>query len=306
MSKSVLNQPHQDRIALGMLAAVAAFFMFTVMNVAAKLLAERHSVVEIAFYRNLVAIVPFLFIIYGLGRRDYLRLSKKPGLVVLRGFLGTVSLVGTFAAFSLMPMADTTILLFSSSLYIPVLGVLLLKEQVGIYRWLAVVIGFVGVLFMVRPSGQVYLLGISIALSIALLQAFMQILLRYIGKHEKPEAITFYFFLVSLLVTAVPMPFIFVQPTLAELPLLIGVGLSGAAAQFLLATAFSNAPASIVTVFNYSSIIWATLFGWLIWQDWPLPEVFVGAVVVVASNLLIIWRESRVRKITGERVRAKL
>lgn len=306
MTAPVSKQHHEDRVVLGMLAALAAFFMFTIMNVLAKLLAERHSVIEIAFYRNLIAIIPFLLLIFAMGRRDYLRIKKKPGLVFLRGLLGTLSLVGTFAAFSLMPMADTTILLFTSSLYIPVLGVVLLNEHVGIFRWAAVIIGFAGVLFMVRPSGQIYLLGISIALSVALLQAFMQILLRYLGKHEKPEAITFYFFLVSLVVTAIPMPFIFVQPTLAELPLILGVGLSGAAAQILLATAFSNAPASIVTVFNYSGIVWATLFGWMIWRDWPLPEVFVGAAIVIGSNLLIIWRESRVRDITGDRVRAKL
>ena len=89
------------------------------------------------------------------------------------------------------------------------------------------------------------------------------------------------------------MPFIAVTPTLAELPLLIGVGLSGAAAQWLLTVAYSNARAAVVTVFNYSSIVWATLFGWLIWNDWPLPAVIIGAVIVIASNLLIIWRESR-------------
>jgi len=83
------------------------------------------------------------------------------------------------------------------------------------------------------------------------------------------------------------------------------VGLSGAMAQWLLSTAFRNAPAAIVTVFNYSGIVWATLFGWLIWNDWPLPSVLAGAAIVIASNGLIIWRESRRGAITGARVRAK-
>ena len=97
-----------------MLAAMAAFFMFTVMNVFAKLLSVRHSVFEIAFYRNLIACMPFLFMVFVLGRREILVLRAKPLLVGLRAVLGALSLMVTFAAFSLMPMADTTVLMFTS------------------------------------------------------------------------------------------------------------------------------------------------------------------------------------------------
>lgn len=287
-------------------AALGAFLMFTIMNVFAKLLSAQHSVVEIAFYRNLIATLPFLFLIFGLGRREILVIRQKPGLVAARAVLGTVSLVGTFAAFSLLPMADATVLLFASSLFIPVLGVLVLHEHVGPYRWAAVIVGFIGVLIMARPTGQVYALGVAIALGAAFLQAILQILLRYLGRHERPETITFYFFLIGTIVTAVPLPFIAVRPTLAEVPMLLGVGLSGAAAQWLFSTAFRHAPAAVVTIFNYSGIVWATLFGWLIWNDWPLPTVFAGAAVVIAANLLIIWRESRQHSLTDAAVRAKL
>ncbi|MDA1062997.1 MAG: DMT family transporter [Proteobacteria bacterium] len=287
-------------------AALGAFLMFTIMNVFAKLLSENHSVIEIAFYRNLIATLPFLFVIFGLGRREILVLRKKSGLVMTRAVLGTVSLVGTFAAFSMLPMADATVLLFASSLFIPILSVLVLHESVGPWRWAAVVIGFAGVLIMARPSGDVYALGIAIALGAAFLQAILQIILRHVGQHERPETITFYFFLIGTIVTALPLPFIAVRPTVEEIPMLLGIGLSGAAAQWLFSTAFRHASAAIVTVFNYSGIIWATLFGWLIWNDWPLPLVFVGATVVIASNILIIWRESRRRDLTGAAIRAKL
>ena len=297
---------HQEHVVRGMLAAVGAFFMFTVMNAFAKLLSVNHSVIEIAFYRNLIASVPFLFMVFALGKRDILVLRSKPALVGLRAVIGTLSLCTTFAAFSLMPMADTTALLFTSSLFIPVLGVFFLKESVGPYRWSAVVIGFVGVLIMSRPSGDVYALGIMVALAAAMMHAILQIILRYLGRYESPETISFYFFIIGTIVTALPLPFIAVQPTLEEIPLLFGVGLSGAAAQWLLSVAFRNAKAAIVTVFNYSGIVWATLFGWLIWNEWPIPTVIAGASVVIASNFLIIWREARLGKITGARVRAKL
>jgi drug/metabolite transporter (DMT)-like permease len=302
------NSTHAQRehVVLGMSAAVGAFFMFTVMNVFAKLLSANHSVVEIAFYRNLIASMPFLILIFAFGRREILVLRTKPVLVGIRAVIGTLSLITTFAAFSLMPMADTTALLFTASLFIPVLGVIFLKESVGPYRWFAVVMGFFGVVIMAHPSGEVFTLGILVAIFAALLHAVLQIILRYLGRYESPETISFYFFVIGTFLTALPLPFIAVRPTVAEIPLFIGVGLSGAAAQWLLSVAFRNARAAIVTVFNYSGIVWATVFGWMIWNEWPVPAVMTGAAVVIASNIMMIWRESRLGRVSDARFRAKL
>jgi len=285
----------RENVVLGMAAGVGAHFMFSIMVLLAKLLSANHSVIEIAFYRNLLGSLPFLFVVFALGRREILRLNTKPALVGFRAVLGAISLTVTFLAYSLMPLADTTALLFTSSLFIPILAVIVLKETVGPYRWSAVAIGFVGVIIMVRPTGDVYVFGILVALCAALLHATLQIILRYLGRYESPETISFYFFVVGTLLTAVAMPFVAVTPTLSEIPLLIGVGLSGAAAQWSLSVAYRHAPAAVVSVFNYTSIIWATLFGWMIWNELPLPAVLAGAIVVIASNLLIIWRESRSR-----------
>ncbi|MGB5249833.1 MAG: DMT family transporter, partial [Gammaproteobacteria bacterium] len=262
-------------------------------------------VIEIAFYRNLIACMPFLFLVFVLGKRDILVIRSKPSLVGFRAVLGAISLVTTFAAFSLMPMAETTVLLFTASLFIPILGVIFLAEKVGPYRWAAVVIGFAGVVVMTGPGGNMNLLGITVAIAAALMHATLQIVLRYLGRFERPETITFYFLVIGALLMALPLPLVAVTPTMAEVPLLFGVGLSGALAQWLISIAFRNAKAAIVTVFNYSGIVWATLFGWLIWNEWPLPNVLTGAAVVIASNSLIIWRESRLGRITGERIRAK-
>ena len=296
---------HRDHVVRGMTAAMGAFFMFTIMNVFAKLLSENHSVIEIAFYRNLIACMPFLFMVFVLGKRDILVIQSKPAAIGVRAVVGAISLITTFAAYSLMPMAETTVLLFTASLFIPVLGVIFLHEKVGPYRWAAVAIGFIGVVIMTSPAGSVNGLGVTVALIAALMHATLQIILRYLGKFERPETVAFYFLVIGTLVTALPLPFVAVIPTVAELPLLLGLGLSGAAAQWLLSVAFRNAPAAIVTVFNYSGIVWATFFGWLIWNDWPLPAVLAGAAVVIASNGLVIWRESRTRTIKGDRVRAK-
>ncbi|MDH3439893.1 MAG: DMT family transporter [Gammaproteobacteria bacterium] len=296
---------HQDHVVRGMLAAVGAFFMFSLMAVFAKLLSENHSVIEIAFYRNLIASMPFLVMIFVFGKREILVIKSRPAAVGFRAVLGSVSLVTTFAAFSIMPMAETTVLLFTASLFIPVLGVIFLREHVGPYRWAAIAIGFAGVVIMASPAGNVSTLGITVALAASLMHATLQIVLRYLGKFESPETVTFYFVVIGTLVTALPLPFVAVTPTLDEIPLFFGVGLTGAAAQWLLSVAFRNAPAAVVTVFNYTGIVWAMLFGWMIWNDWPLPAVLMGAAIVVGSNVLVVWRETRLGKVTGARVRAK-
>ena len=299
------QMPHEEHVVRGMIASMGAFFMFTVMNVFAKLLSANHSVIEIAFYRNLIACMPFLFMVCVLGKRAILVIRSQPAAVGFRAVLGAVSLVTTFAAYSLMPMAETAVLLFTASLFIPVFGVFFLKERVGPYRWAGVAIGFVGVVIMAGPIGNVNSLGVAVALLAALLHATLQVVLRYLGRFERPETVTFYFLVIGTLVTALPLPFVAVPPTMAEIPLLVGVGLSGAVAQWLISIAFRNAPAAIVTVFNYSSIVWSMLFGWMIWNEWPLPTVLAGATIIIASNALVIWRESRARPITGARVRAK-
>lgn len=295
-----------ENIIKGMISGLGAFLMLSVMNVFAKLLSETHHVIEIAFYRNLIATLPFLFMIFVLNKREIMAINSKPKGIIARAIIGTISLVVTFAAFASMPMADTTAFLFTASLMIPILGFFFLGEKVGIYRWGAVIIGFIGVIIMLNPDGEVNLIGVILALSAASMHAVLQTILRYLGKSEKPETITFYFVLIGTFVAAIPMPFIASLPSWQEIPLFLGVGLSGLLAQYLLSLAFSNAPAAVVTVFNYSGIIWATTFGWFIWSDWPTASIWIGGTIVIASNIFIIWRESRKGKVTGDRVRAKI
>lgn len=299
-------QPHKDNLKKGMAAGLAAFFLFAVMNVLAKLLSETHHVIEIGFYRNLIATLPFLFIIFAMGRRDILVIRQKPGGIMIRAVIGTISLIVTFAAFSMMPMADATAFLFTSSLFIPAMGYFFLKEQVGKYRWGAVIVGFIGVLIMLQPSGVVSALGVTLALCAALMHATLQTILRHLGKFEKPETITFYFVMIGTIVSALPLPFVAKPPTMEEIPLLFGVGLTGALAQWMLSIAYKNAPAAVVTVFNFSGIIWATLFGFVIWGDWPTSAIWIGGTVVIASNIFIVYRESRKRKMLDAEVEAKL
>lgn len=267
------------------------------MNVFAKFLSDNHHVIEIGFYRNFIAMLPMLFIIYAMGKREILKIKTSPKMIVVRSVIGTISLVATFGAFSLMPMADATAFLFTSSLIVPMFGFFFLKEHVGKYRWGAILIGFLGVLVMLKPTGDVNMTGAAVALSAALMHATLQTILRSLGKTEAPETITFYFVFIGTFVSLIPLPLVFVMPTWEEVPYIIGLGLTGVAAQMMLSLAYKNAQAAIVTVFNYSGIIWATLFGWMFWNDWPTHTILAGGAIVIASNVFIVFREQRLARI---------
>ena len=287
----------KDHPLMGMTCAIAAFFMFAVMNVFAKILSEHHHVVEIAFYRNAIALIPFLFVIYGMGKREILTIRSSPRGIVIRSIVGTISLAATFGTFALLPLADGTAFLFTSSLLVPALGFFFLGERVGRYRWGAILVGFLGVCVMLQPSGTVNMTGVAVALTAAALHATLQTILRYLGKTESPETVTFYFVFIGTFVSLIPMPLFFTMPTWGDVPYIIGLGISGVVGQILISTAYKNAQASIVTVFNYSGIIWATSFGWIFWNEWPDKAILIGGAIVIASNVFIIFREQRLARL---------
>jgi len=289
---------HKDRVALGMAASAASFFMLNTMNVFAKLLSDHHPAIEVAFLRNLIAAVPFAVWFFLLGHREGLKIHGSSGVLVVRCLIGTISLVATINAFNTLPIADAQALFFTSSLFVPVMGYFFLKEHVGPYRWSAVAIGFLGILVIVRPGGSVNMTGASYAIAAAFMHGTLGTLLRVLGRTERPETVTFYFLTIGAAMLGLAMPFVAVMPTWHELPLLLGAGISGAFAQVLLSMAYKYAPVALVTIFNYTGIVWATAYGWFIWGDWPGAPVWIGASIIIASSLFIVWRENRRAKLT--------
>ncbi len=288
---------HKDQIVLGMAASAASFFMLNTMNVFAKLLSAHHSPIEVGFYRNVIAAAPFAIWFFALGHREDLKVQGKVSVLIVRCLIGTVSLVATFKAFNALPMADAQALFFTSSLFVPVLGYFFLREHVGPYRWSAVAVGFLGMLVIVRPSGAVNMAGASIAVSAAFMHGILGTLLRVLGRTERPETVTFYFLAIGAAMLGLAMPFIATVPTWHEVPFFLGAGISGAFAQIFLSVAYKYAPVALVTIFNYTGIIWATTYGWFIWGDWPGRPVWIGAGIIIASSLFIVWRENRLAKL---------
>lgn len=277
--------------------AALAFFLLAVMNLLAKILNNDygHHVIEIAFYRNLVSVIPFLAYIL-ITKQHHLFKTQTPRALAARSVIGTMSLVITFAAFTMLPMAEVTVLLFTTTLMTPALGYFFLKERVGPHRWSAIIIGFIGVIIMVGLQGfQGAWLGIILALIAASMHAALGLLLRMM-KQESSVTVTFYFVFTGMILTGLCMPFYASQPSLIALIMLTATGIAGGLAQFCLSKAFKNAPVAAVAPLNYTGLIWASGFDILIFSLIPGWPVFLGAAIIVAANGYIIYREHILRK----------
>lgn len=285
------NDPN-DRPLLGMAAAAGAFLMLSIMALFAKLLSTTLHVTEIAFWRNVIALVPFFLIIGIFGRRDILRVHSKPRVLATRAIIGTLNILFVFGSFSLLPMANATSLIFAASLFMPMLGFFFLGEKVGPYRWSAVIIGFLGVLLVAQPGAGWNSLGVVLGIGAAFMNSVLGTLLRLLGRTEKPETTTFYFLLIGTFLLAPVMPFVWVTPSSDQIGLLIGLGLSGSLMQFLMSAAFKYAPAALAAIFNYTQIIWAVFFGWAVFGDWPAMNILIGAAIIIGSSVIVILRES--------------
>ncbi len=283
-----------DSPLFGMLMGLTAFLALSFMTLFAKLLSERLNVAEIAFWRNVIALLPFAVLLAFPSQRGLLRIRSRPRIIAIRALVGTANVIMVFGAFSLLPMANATSVLFASALFIPILGMIFLGEAVGPYRSTAVVMGFIGVLIVVQPGGggnDWSLWGTVFALGGAFVAAALGIMLRLLGQSEAPQTVTFYFLLLGTLMVAPIMPFVWHTPLWQEVPYIVGLGIAGFTMQLCLTIAFKYAPAGLVAPLNYTQIIWATLFGWLAFSEVPTLNIIAGAVIIISSSMIVILRE---------------
>lgn len=290
--RTIKTQTENDNIGKGIALALAAFFSFAVMGAAAKFLSETHSIFELSFYRSLIAMLPILLLIVASSQSLELLKVKKPVLLALRVIIGNIGMVLTFGAVKFLPMADATLLFLSATLITPVLAFFFLAERMGWRRWGAVLFGFTGVALVLQPTGQTHLFGIVLALGAALTHSSIQVLLRAL-KDENYVPVIFYFTLGGIIMTAPFMPFTAKGfETANQAVIVLIIGLSGLWGQIFLTRALSCAPANSVSPFNFSGLLWATLFDILVWSYVPGWPVFIGAAMMISAKLFIIYREN--------------
>lgn len=293
MTAQTTNKPPTetggDKIMTAVMYALAAHFLFVIMGATAKYLSQTHHVIEVAFFRNLFVVIPFLAILVCTHRLDLLK-TRRPKTIAIRAIIGSLSLIVTFGAQSLLPLSNATVLLYMSTLLTPAFAFIFLKERVGAHRWAAIIVGMSGVLVIAAPSSKISAIGLLLALLAAFLHASMYTMLRHL-KTESPVTVTFYFVLAGMIIPGLLMPFFAKGIALEESWLFFLVGASGGFAQLCLTNAYRFAPASFITPFAYTSLLWSTVLDSLIWSHQPGSSVFTGATIIIAAQLYILHRE---------------
>ena len=279
----------------GVVLILVATFGIVLMNTCAKMSSPAHGPIEMVFYRGLIALgllIPYMVLTQPLSVFKTGRIKAH----LYRAVVGNLAVGFVFWAYSLLPMADATALLFAAPLFVTLLSPVMLREKVDRYRWLAVVIGFGGILLIAKPSGGIFTSPASlIALAAALCVALVNIALRNLGRTDDALTTVFYFILIGVLITG-PYTLIYGSaPNPDILPWIIGIGIFAAIQQVTKTTAYRFAEASLLAPYTYSSIVWATLMGWIFWREFPTLSVLIGAVVVIGSNLCITrWEFNRI------------
>ncbi len=275
-------------VAIRLLAIISAMVMFTL----GKLLQGRGvHLVEVVSYRQLLALPIIMVWIVMIGGTSGLR-ARRMGSHLWRTALGLTTMVLSFASYALLPIAEATTIGFSAPIFATLLSSVLLKEAIGIHRWTAVAVGFAGIVLMTGPaSGHFPLAGVAVGLSAAFGAAMVSILIRQLARTEPATAIVFWFTLLSVPPALIGLALFGQSHDLTTCLLIGAMATSGGVAQLLLTAALKFGPVSIVVPMDYSAIIWATIAGWLVAGTLPLLSTWVGAAIIIASGLYIVWRE---------------
>ncbi|ALG73664.1 S-adenosylmethionine uptake transporter [Azospirillum thiophilum] len=269
-----------------------AILLFAAMDTLIKVLTADYPVPQLMFVRSLVAflLVGGYTLVRG-GGIAAMR-TRRPWGHVWRAFAGLISMGCFFYAFRELPLADVYVLSFAGPLFITALSAPLLGEPVGWRRWAAVVVGFGGVVVMAQPSAGAPLVPVLVGLVAALFYALAALAVRGLSRTETSASIVLYLLLTTTVVSGALAVPVWTAPTAFGLGLMSLVGVLGAGAQVLLTQAFRRAPPAVVAPFEYTGMVWASLFGWLVFGDLPTVPVLVGAMVIIGSGLYILHRET--------------
>ncbi|MGP1394551.1 MAG: DMT family transporter [Inquilinaceae bacterium] len=271
---------------------ILAVSLFSIMDTIIKYLGDGFSPVQVYFFRGLFALLPLAVVILRTGGPSSLKTRRLPGLMLaallLLGFL-----LCFFLALTLLPLTDVYAISFVAPLLITILGVLVLRERVGLRRWIAILVGFGGVLVILRPGSETLQPGALLVLLSAALYAGSMIQVRRLSRTETNGAIVFYTTVVGVVLAGLALPFFWITPAGADWGYLIAIGVLGGIGQICITEAYRTAPAAVVSPFQYATILWGIALGFILFGDVPKPLVLVGAAIVIASGLYILYRETR-------------
>jgi len=289
--------PHADRPLLALSLRLAGIALIATLYMLVKVAGESGiALPEIMFWRqalSLPLILGWLALTGQLGKLRTGRLATHG----LRSTIGMLGMLCNFGAAVLLPLAEATTLGFTTPLFAVILAALVMREPVGPWRWSAVILGFAGVLVIARPGhGYVAPLGAVAGLGAGLMVAIVAFQIRDLGRTEPPAAIVFYFALFGTAIMLPLLPFFMTHHTIGQWLILAAMGTVGTLGQLLITAALRYGAVASVIVMDYTALIWALLFGWLLWGQLPTLATWFGMPLIVAAGLVVMWRERRLAK----------
>jgi drug/metabolite transporter (DMT)-like permease len=291
MARATASASRADDVRLGILYMMASVFLFSFQNAIGKWLAQRYPIPMLVFFRSAIALLPSYLLVMRAGGVRVLR-TNRLGAQIGRAAIWGGSNVASFFAFHLLPLADAIALSFAAPLFLTALSWPILREPVSRERWIAVSVGFVGVLVMARPSGAGSLVGMVCALLCAACNAFGTLAVRGLTRTESTAAIVFYTALFMTLGSLPVLPFYWATPGPIDFVLFCSIGLIGGVSQYWTTQALYYAPAAAVSPFNYMALIWGSILGFLVWGEVPTIAVAIGAAIVTLTGLYLLRHEA--------------
>lgn len=291
---------HRNRPFLAFTLRLGAAFTFATLLMLVKYAGQTGiAVPEVMFWRQFITVPALLGWLILRGELHLLR-TQRLGTHARRAGLGMFNMLCNFGSVMMLPLAVSTTLSFTTPLFAVLIGAWVLRHPTGPWRWAAVVLGFAGIVIIAQPSGEpVSMTGAGIALFSALLIAVIQYQIRDLARTEHSIATVFYFSAFGAAMTALAMPFFMTHHSLWQWEVLLATGLAGIAYQTFLVVSLRYGAVASVLVMDYSQLIWATIYGWLIWHRAAPAEIWVGAPLIVAAGLIIAWREHLLLKKTS-------
>ena len=286
----------------GILLKLVSTVLFTVMGALVRFLGTRYPIGEVVFYRSAFAIPPVMAIYAWRGELASMVRTERPLGQAGRGIISIVGMFCNFGAVARLPLVESNAIAFTSPLFSVALAAFVLKERVRIYRWSAVIIGFIGVLVVLSPhlsgdelvfaaANATTVAGLIYALTGAMANAGTVIQTRRLAQSETTSSIVFYFSLSCALAGLVTWPLGWVSPTGGEFAVLIGIGVLGGTGHIFLTESYRYASASVVAPFDYTAMIWALILGYVLFGETPTAMIVLGSLIIAAAGLFVIWRE---------------
>lgn len=271
----------------GVLLMLGAVLLFSFMDMLAKLASTELGAVQIAWGRYAGQAIVLMLMAGPVGYVSRMR-SKLPGMHLFRVAL----LLGSSITFNLalkhLTLADANIIFFASPLLLTALSHFVLREEMVVGRWIAVTIGFVGVAVVMRPTAEVFQLAVLLPLATAVLSAFSHMTTPLVARTEDPTITLYYSGLVGGLALSALQPWFWVWPSPQNWALLMVMGPIGVAGSFMTMRAFQHAPASLLSPLLFGYLMWALIYGWLVFGEVPDDITLIGSALVITSGLYVV------------------